>query len=146
MELSLERVADAVMSLRVDLRDRPDLERRQLPRFPVWAPTLLHPAGDGWGHAAGATAPFEIWLIDIACGGVGFLSRVPLTLGQEFYVTIPAVEAAPIQILSKVVHCRRAANGSYTAGAQFIREVAEIPATPSPDAAGTTCPLLLQPK
>ncbi len=58
MELSLERVADAVMALRVDLRDRPDLERRQLPRFPVWAPTMLHPTGDGWGTAVGATAPF----------------------------------------------------------------------------------------
>jgi hypothetical protein len=130
MELSLERVADAVMALRVDLRDRPDLERRQLPRFPVWAPTTLHPAGEGWG-AAGTTAPFEIWLIDIACGGVGFLSRVALSVGQEFYITIPAAEADPTHIRSRVVHCRRAPNGSYTAGAQFIKEVSEIPGMPA---------------
>jgi hypothetical protein len=146
MELSLERVADAVMALRVDLRDRPDLERRQLPRFPVWAPTTLHPVGDNWGTAAGATAPFEVWLIDIACGGVGFVSRVSLNSGQEFYLTIPAAEGTPIQILSQIVHCRRAANGSFTAGAQFIREVTEMPA-PKPSAApGATCSLLLQPK
>jgi hypothetical protein len=132
MELSLERVADAVMALRVDLRDRPDLERRQLPRFPVWAPTMLRPVGDAWGPGAGATAPFEVWMIDIACGGVGFVSKVPLTAGQQFAVTIPAAEGAPIVILCNVVHCRRAANGSHIAGAQFVRELAEAQAdTPS---------------
>ena len=134
MELSLERVADAVMALRVDLRDRPDLERRQLPRFPVWAPTTLHPVGDNWGAAAGATAPFEVWLIDVACGGVGFLSKVALTVGQEFHVTIPAAEGPPIHVLCNVVHCRRAANGSFTAGAQFVKEVPEIPKPAAPHA------------
>ena len=132
MELSLERVADAVMALRVDLRDRPDLERRQLPRFPVWAPTMLHPTGDNWGPGIGATTPFEVWLIDIACGGVGFVSKVPLTVGQEFGVTIPAAEGGAIVILCKVVHCRRAVNGSYIVGAQFLKELADMPsATPS---------------
>jgi len=129
MELSLERVADAVMALRVDLRDRPDLERRQLPRFPVWAPTVLHPSGENWGAGVGATAPFEVWLIDIACGGVGFVSKVPLTSGQHFAVTIPAAEGGPICIQCNVVHCRRAVNGSYIAGAQFVKELAEIPAS-----------------
>ena len=90
MELSLERVADAVMALRVDLRDRPDLERRQLPRFPVWAPTMLRPVGDGWGPGAGATSPFEVWLIDIACGGLGVVSKVPLT------VTAPPLWITPL--------------------------------------------------
>ena len=127
MELSLERVADAVMALRVDLRDRPDLERRQLPRFPVWSPVLLHPVGDAWGPGAGANAPFEVWLIDIACGGVGCVSKVPLTVGQQFAVTIPAAEGPPIAILCNVVHCRRAANGSFVAGGQFVRELPEIP-------------------
>ena len=132
MELSLERVADAVMALRVDLRDRPDLERRQLPRFPVWAPSHLHPVGDAWGNGVGATAPFEVWLIDIACGGVGFVSKVPLTVGQQFAVTIAAAEMAPAHMVCNVVHCRRAVNGSYIAGAQFVRELAELPAvTPS---------------
>ena len=134
MELSLERVADAVMALRVDLRDRPDLERRQLPRFPVWSPTMLYPAGDAWGAGAGSAAPFEIWLIDIACGGIGFLTRVPLIVGQEFHMTVPAAESAPIHILSKVVHCRRASNGSYTVGAQFLKEVSEIPGAKPPAA------------
>ena len=127
MELSLERVADAVMALRVDLRDRPDLERRQLPRFPVWAPTVLHPMGDHWGPGTNATAPFEVWLIDIACGGVGFVSKVGLTVGQEFGISSPAAEGAPLCILSRVVHCRRAANGSFIVGAQFIKELAELP-------------------
>ena len=130
MELSLERVADAVMALRVDLRDRPDLERRQLPRFPVWSPTILHPTGDNWGPGTGATAPFEVWLIDIACGGLGFVSKVGLIVGQEFGVSIPAAEGAPICILSRVVHCRRAANGSFIVGAQFVKELVELPAAP----------------
>jgi hypothetical protein len=127
MELSLERIADAVMALRVDLRDRPDLERRQLPRVPVWAPRTLHPVGDAWGPGVGATTPFEVWLIDIACGGVGFHSRQPLTAGQQFCVAIPAAEGAETFLLCTVVHCRRAANGSYTGGAQFVKEVPEIP-------------------
>jgi hypothetical protein len=138
MELSLERVADAVMALRVDLRDRPDLERRQLPRFPVWAPRTLYPAGDAWGTGVGATTPFEVWLIDIACGGVGFHSRQPLTAGQQFYVALPAAEGTESVLLCTVVHCRRAANGSYTGGAQFVKEVAEIPGAPKPAAPSVT--------
>ena len=127
MELSLERVADAVMALRVDLRDRPDMERRQLPRFPVWAPTMLHPTGDNWGAGVAATAPFEVWLIDIACGGVGFHSRQPLLAGQQFYVVLPAAEGTPTVMRCNVVHCRKAVNGTYTGGAQFVEEVPEIP-------------------
>ena len=127
MELSLERVADAVMSLRVDLRDRPDLERRQLPRFPVWAPMTVYPAGESWGGGVGAAAPFEIWLMDIACGGVGFVSKLPLNAGQQFYVTIPAADGTQSHMLCNVVHCRRATNGSFTGGAQFVQEVAKIP-------------------
>ena len=130
MELSLERVADAVMALRVDLRDRPDLERRQLPRFPVWAPRTLHPVGDAWGAGVGATAPFEVWLIDIACGGVGFHSRQPLLAGQEFTVVLPAAEGTESVMRCKIVHCRKAVNGSYTGGAQFVAEVPHTPGAP----------------
>ena len=130
MELSLERVADAVMALRVDLRDRPDLERRQLPRFPVWAPRTVHPTGEGWGAGVGSNAPFEVWLIDIACGGIGFHSRQPLTNGQQFYVDIPAAEGTESVLLCEVVHCRRAQNGTYTGGAVFVREVPEMPGAP----------------
>ena len=128
MELSLEQVADAVMALRVDLRDRPDLERRQLPRFPVWAPRTFVPTGEGWGTGVGAAAPFEGWLLDIACGGIGFLSKVPLSLGQEFYVSIPGqAEGMEIHALCRIVHVRRAANGAYTGGATFVKQVDAIP-------------------
>lgn len=127
MQLSLERVADAVMALRVDLRDRPDLERRQLPRFPVWAPTMLHPTGKAWDAGADAIEPFEVWLIDISCGGVGFVSKAGLTVGQKFAVTIPAAETAAMTILCNVVHCRRAANGAFVVGAQFLKELSEVP-------------------
>lgn len=121
MELSLERIADAVMALRIDLRDRPDLERRQLPRFPVWAPRVIQPTGPR------AAAPFEVWLIDIACGGVGFLSRSGLDVGTELYITIPGAEVAEVHALCRVVHCRQAANGSYLVGAQFVEEVTAKP-------------------
>ena len=123
MELSLERFADAVMALRIDLRDRPDVEKRQLPRFPVWAPRTIRPVGDGAGE------PFEVWLIDIACGGIGFVTKLPIDVGREFHVTIPAAEGAETHVLAKVVHCRRAANGSYTSGAQFVKEVENAPDT-----------------
>lgn len=115
------------MALRVDLRDRPDMERRQLPRFPVWAPTMVHPTGDNWGTGVGATSPFEVWLIDIACGGVGFHSRQPLLVGQQFYVVIPAAEGTQTVMRCNVVHCRKAVNGTYTGGAQFVEEVPQIP-------------------
>jgi hypothetical protein len=121
MELSLERVADAVMALRVDLRDRPDLEKRQLPRFPVWAPRTIRPVGEGVPGA------FEVWLIDIACGGIGFVSAQPLDAGTEFYVNIPGAEGPELHVLARIVHCRRMANGSFTSGAQFLREVPEPP-------------------
>lgn len=131
MELSLERVADAVMALRVDLRDRPELERRMLPRFPVWAPRTFYPTGDAWGTGVGATSPFEVWLIDIACGGVGFHSRQPLLVGREFHVVIPAAEGTETVMRCKVVHCRKAVNGTYTGGAQFVEEVPQLPGAAS---------------
>ena len=56
------------------------------------------------------------------------MSKVPLTSGQHFAVTIPAAEGPPIVILCNVVHCRRAANGSFVAGGKFVRELAEMPA------------------
>ena len=133
MELSLERVADAVMALRIDLRERPDLEKRQLPRFPVWAPRTIRPAS---GAVAGAPvpAPREVWLIDIACGGIGFVSSDPLHAGTEFYVSIPGAEGPEMQILARVVHCRKMANGSYTSGAQFVKEVTDEPGAGNPNA------------
>ena len=133
MELSLERVADAVMALRIDLRDRPDLEKRQLPRFPVWAPRTIRPTT---GAVAGVPvpAPLEVWLIDIACGGIGFVSSDPLHAGTEFHVAIPAAEGPEMHVLARVVHCRRMANGSYTSGAQFVKEVQEIPGEGNPNA------------
>ena len=140
MDLSLERVADAVMALRVDLRDRPDLERRQLPRFPVWAPRTLHPTGDLWGTGIGAGAPFEVWLIDIACGGIGFHSRQALLAGQQFYVVLPAAEGAESVLRCDVVHCRRAVNGTYTGGARFVEEVPQIPGLPTDGPPGAAAP------
>ena len=64
-----------------------------------------------------------MWLIDIACGGIGYVSTQPLDAGNEFHVSIPAAVGPEMHILARVVHCRRMANGSYTSGAQFVKEV-----------------------
>jgi hypothetical protein len=120
MELSLERVADAVAALRNEGWDRPDIERRMLPRFRVWMPRLIQPADGG--------EPLEVWLIDIACGGVGFLAPRPFDREQQFYVSIPGLESASVRILCRVARCLPAQNGSYTVGAQFVEQAAAITA------------------
>lgn len=117
MELSLERVADAVAALRNEGWDRPDIERRMLPRFRVWMPKTIHPAGGG--------EPLEVWLIDIACGGVGFLSRRPFEREQQFTIAIPGLESAEVRLLCRVARALPNQNGSYTIGAQFIEQLAD---------------------
>lgn len=124
MELSLERVADAVAALRNEGWDRPDLERRTLPRFRVWMPRTIELVG-------GAGETVEVWLIDVACGGVGFLARRPFEREQQFYVSIPGLESAAVRLLCRVARCIPAQNGSYTVGAQFIEQIGAPAATPT---------------
>jgi hypothetical protein len=121
MELSLERVADAVAALRNEGWERPDLERRTLPRFRVWMPRTIELVGGGNG---GPGETIEVWLIDVACGGVGFLANRPFEQEQQFYVCIPGLESAAVRLLCRVARCIPAQNGSYTVGAQFVEEIA----------------------
>ena len=122
VELSLEKVADAVAALRNEVWGREELEKRALPRIRIWAPRELELA-DATGGAG--TERLEVWLFDLACGGVGFLSPRPLDVGREFRVTLPAMDGAPSRLLCRVLHCQPAPNGSFTVGARFIRELAE---------------------
>ena len=128
VELSLERVADAVAALRGEAWDRPDQDRRVLPRIPVWARRTIQLTGAGRQQQS-----LDVWLTDLACGGVGFLSPQPLDVGQQFVVTLPAAESSASTVVCQVVHCQPASNGSYTVGAQFAREVtAETQPGPEP--------------
>ena len=128
VELSLERVADAVAALRGEAWDRPDQDRRVLPRIPVWARRTIQLTGEGRQHQA-----LDVWLTDLACGGVGFVSPRTLDVGQQFLVTLPAAESFASTVLCQVVHCQPAPNGSYTVGGRFLREVAaDAQSTPAP--------------
>lgn len=124
IDLPLERLADAVAALRSEVWNHPNHERRALPRIRIWAPRAIDllPA---------APEPLEVWLVDLACGGVGFLSPRALEVGQMFRITLPVMDASPMRLACRVLHCRPAPNGSFTVGARFIEELAE----PSP--AGT---------
>jgi hypothetical protein len=121
MELSLERVADAVAALRSEGWERPDLERRTLPRFRVWMPRTIELVG----APGGGTEPMEVWFIDIACGGVGFLASRRFETGQQFYVSIPGLESASVRLLCRVARCLPAQNGTYTVGARFVEQGAD---------------------
>ena len=124
LDLPLEKLADAVAALRNEVWNRPEHERRALPRIRVWAPRPIHLAGAGPAAAShDANPPLEVWLVDLACGGVGLISPRPLDVGLEFFVTLPMMEAAPVTLLCRVLHCQPAANGSFTVGARFVREV-----------------------
>ena len=67
----------------------------------------------------------EVWLVDLACGRIGFLSPRALDVGREFTLSLPVMDAAPMSLLCRVLHCQAAANGAYTVGARFVRELAE---------------------
>jgi hypothetical protein len=127
VELSLERVADAVAALRSEAWDRPEQDRRVLPRIPVWAHRTIQLTGIDQRHA------LDVWLTDLACGGMGFLSPRPLAVGQEFVVTLPAAETSASTVLCQVVHCQPAPNGAFTVGSRFLREVNdEAQSAPAP--------------
>jgi hypothetical protein len=125
MQISLDRLESAVAAMRSDLSGRPDDERRLLPRYRVWAPAMVVPCGVS-GTKAGPS--FEVWVLDLARGGLGFMSSRPLKMGQCFRFTLPSADATspPQHTVSQVVYCSPAAAGSHTVGAKFV---AELPAT-----------------
>ena len=122
MQISIERLKDAVAAMRSDLSGRPAHERRLLPRYRVWAPAMVVPC-DGVGAKAGPS--FEVWVLDLSRGGLGFMSSRPLKTGQCFRFTLPSNDPAvpPQHTVSQVVYCTPAASGSHTVGARFVAEL-----------------------
>jgi hypothetical protein len=137
IDLPLEKLADAVAALRNEVWGNPEQERRALPRIRIWAPRviyLLDPAEsevDGPAAGSAATEALEVWLVDLACGGIGFLSPRPLDTGRAFKMTLPVMDAAPIDLLCKVLHCQPAPNGSFTIGGRFVKELEAAAPTPA---------------
>ena len=126
IELSLEKLADAVAALRNEIWNCPEHERRTLPRIRVWAPRTIHLTGTA---PATARASVDVWLVDLACGGVSFLAPRPLEVDQEFTLTLPSMESTPSSLRCKVLHCQPAPNGSFLVGSRFLSETAD-PAQP----------------
>ena len=127
MEITLDRLQGAVAAMRSDLSQRPADERRLLPRYRVWAPAMVVPCDES-GAKAGAS--FEVWVLDLSRGGVGFMSGRPLRVGQHFRFTLPsdAPSVPPLHTISQVVYCSAAAAGSHTVGAKFVCELASVTA------------------
>jgi hypothetical protein len=123
MQISLARLEGAVAAMRRDLSDRPNHERRLLPRYRVWAPAMVVPC-DAAGGKAGPS--FEVWVLDLSRGGLGFMSSRPLKVGQHFRFILPSDDASvpPQHTVSQVVYCTPAAAGSHTVGAKFVAELA----------------------
>jgi len=130
IDLPLEKLADAVAALRNEVWGNPDQERRALPRIRIWAPRVIYlidpavpdpAASDPDGPVASEV--LEVWLVDLACGGIGFLSPRALDAGRAFKMTLPVMDAPSIEILCKVLHCQPAPNGSFTVGARFVKEL-----------------------
>jgi hypothetical protein len=125
MQITLARLEGAVAAMRSDLAKRPADERRLLPRYRVWAPAIVVPC-DAAGEKAGAS--FEVWVLDLSRGGIGFMSGRPLKVGQHFRFTLPSEEPTvpPLHTVSQVVYCTVAAAGSHTVGARFVAELPAI--------------------
>ena len=86
------------------------------------APAIVVPC-DADGAKAGAS--FEVWVLDLSRGGLGFMSGRPLKVGQHFRFTLPDESPAPpLHTVSRVVYCSPAAAGSHTVGAKFVAELA----------------------
>jgi hypothetical protein len=122
MQITLARLQDAVAAMRSDLSQRPADERRLLPRYRVWAPAIVVPC-EADGAKAGAS--FEVWVLDLSRGGLGFMSGRPLKVGQHFRFTLrDESPAPPLHTVSRVVYCSPAAAGSHTVGAKFVAGLA----------------------
>ena len=137
IDLPLEKLADAVAALRNEVWGNPEQERRALPRIRIWAPReirLIDPAASdaATNDGSGPAETLEVWLVDLACGGIGFLSPRPLDVGRPFTLTLPVMDAAPMSLLCRVLHCQPAPNGSFTIGGRFVKELeaAVPPSTP----------------
>ena len=148
IDLPLEKLADTVAALRSEVWGNPDQERRALPRIRIWAPReirLIDPAVAD-PDASAATETLEVWLVDLACGGIGFLSPRPLDVGRAFSLTLPVMDAPSVNLLCRVLHCQPAPNGSFTIGARFVKELE--PAAPAdattPAADASPAPELLR--
>ena len=128
MQITLARLEGAVAAMRSDLSERPPDERRLLPRYRVWAPTIIVPC-DADGAKAGAS--FEVWVLDLSRGGLGFMSGRPLKVGQCFRFMLPSDDPSvpPQHTVSQVVYCTPAAAGSHTVGAKFVMELSAGVAT-----------------
>ena len=136
IDLPLEKLADAVAALRNEVWGNPEHERRALPRIRIWAPREIHllapAATDCDPDPSAATEPLEVWLVDLACGGIGFLAPRPLDVGRAFLLTLPVMDAAPVRLLCKVLHCQPAPNGSFTIGGRFVQELETAAPTAAP--------------
>ena len=105
--------------MRSDISQGPGHERRLLPRYRVWATAMIVPC-EADGSKSGAS--FEVWVLDLSRGGLGFVSGRPLAVGQCFRFTLPSSDASepPLHTLSQVVYRCPAAAGSHTVGAKFV--------------------------
>src|SRR5687768_17615995 len=102
IELSLEKLADAVAALRNEIWNCPEQERRSLPRIRVWAPRTIRLTG-GPARSGGAV---DVWLVDLACGGVSFISPAPIPVDQDFTLGLPSMESTASTLVCKVLHCQ----------------------------------------
>ena len=72
---------------------------------------------------AGARIPMKAVLMDISTLGVGLLHAGQVSHGQEFMLPITAEDGSRRWLLYRVIQCRRATEGNFKTGAQFVRRV-----------------------
>jgi hypothetical protein len=129
IDLPLEKLADAVAALRNEVWGNPETERRALPRIRIWAPREIQLVSEA---APGSIEALEVWLVDLACGGIGFLSPRALDVGREFTLSLPIMDSTPVNLLCSVLHCQPAPNGSFTIGGRFVRDLADAEPAKTP--------------
>ena len=71
----------------------------------------------------GARIPMKAVLMDISTIGVGLLHAGQISNGQEFMLPITAEDGSRRWLLYRVVQCRRATEGNFKTGAQFVARV-----------------------
>src|SRR5687768_11954223 len=120
MELTHETLAECVTSLRRDFQDRLGSERRVLPRFRVWAPLQVTPAG-----AAAGEPPFTVWLRDLSRGGLGLMYTRSLPGGWDFIVVLPRMVGEPLRMLCSVVYTSAGAPDMHSVGARFVKVLSD---------------------
>jgi len=119
MVLSGQQFAEIVSYLRTKSAAAPaGSDKRRTSRMELKSRIVITPIRDG-----AACPQASVLTRDISLEGVGLLTAVPLTKGQQFIALLPKSDRVTIFVLCEVMFCGVVADGMFTLGCRFTKVI-----------------------